>query len=118
MKYLSLFTGIGGFEVAIHNIFPNAECIGYSEVDKFAVKVYTHHYPTHTNLGDVTKITKQQIKELLEQSNGCDLLVGGFPCQNLTSIARCFKHTNSDGLDGPKSSLFYNMIQIIQWINI
>jgi site-specific DNA-cytosine methylase len=47
MKYLSLFTGIGGFEVALHRVFPNAECIGYSEVKPHAIKVYEHHFPGH-----------------------------------------------------------------------
>lgn len=116
MKYISLFSGIGGFELAIHNTFKEAKCIGYSEVDKFALKVYQHHFPTHTNLGDVTKITEEDIKELIEGEGGCDLLVGGFPCQNLSSLARENKSCNSEGLDGPKSGLFWNMVQVIRWI--
>ena len=81
MKYISLFSGIGGFELGIQRALgeSNVECIGYSEVDKFAIKVYEFHFPTHTN---VTKITEEQIKKLLKKSGGCDLLVGGFPCTN------------------------------------
>lgn len=116
MKYISLFSGIGGFEIAIHNIFPEAICVGYSEVDKFAIKVvYEHHFPDHRNLGDVTEITEQAIKELVEGCGGIDLVVGGFPCQNLTSMARS-NNCNSNGLDGPKSGLFWNMINILTWI--
>ena len=116
MKYISLFSGIGGFEIAINNIFPEAECIGYSEVDKFAIKVYKTHFPTHKNMGDITLITEKQIKQIIEESTGCNLIVGGFPCQNLSSQARCFKNTDSSGLVGPKSSLFYSMISIIKWV--
>ena len=50
-RYLSLFSGIGGFESAIHSVFPAAECVGYSEVDKFALRCYQHHFPNHVNLG-------------------------------------------------------------------
>ena len=116
MKYISLFSGIGGFEIAIHNIFKDAVCIAYSEIDKFASKVYEHHFPNHYNLGDVTKITEDQIKELVIKNNGIDLLVGGFPCQNLSSLARNNHNCNSDGLDGPKSGLFWNMVNILKWI--
>lgn len=125
MKYLSLFSGIGGFEIAIHNVFKEANptghtkdavCVGYSELDKFAIQVYEHHFPTHKNLGNVTEITEWVIKELVEECGGIDLVVGGFPCQNLTSIARSNKRCNSDGLSGPKSGLFWNMINILTWI--
>jgi DNA (cytosine-5)-methyltransferase 1 len=113
MRYISLFSGIGGFEIAIHNIFPNAECIGFSEVDKFAIQVYKHHFPNHRNMGSVVDITEEQIRQLVSEK-GCDLIVGGFPCQNLSSLANI--NGDSSGLQGPKSSLFYNMIQIIDWI--
>jgi DNA (cytosine-5)-methyltransferase 1 len=60
MKYISLFSGIGGFEVAVHNILHNAECIGFSEVDKFALQVYQSHFSSHRNLGDIRTITQDQ----------------------------------------------------------
>ena len=31
IKYFSAFSGIGGFELGIHSIFPNAECVGYGD---------------------------------------------------------------------------------------
>jgi len=112
MKYLSLFSGIGGFELAIQRVFPDAECIGYSEIHKAALRVYKEHYPTHKNLGDVTSISQKQVKALVE--NGCDLIVAGFPCKNLSSLSG-FVGDNS-GLDGPKSGLFWNLIQILRTV--
>lgn len=116
LKYLSLFTGIGGFEVTIQSIFPNAECIGYSEIKKSAIEVYNNHFPGHKNLGNVTEITKEQIQELVRRE-GCDLIVGGFPCTNLSSYARSTKHNNDEGLNGPKSGLFWTMCNIMQWVH-
>jgi DNA (cytosine-5)-methyltransferase 1 len=112
MKYLSLFSGIGGFEIAIHNTFPDAECVGYSEVDKFAIQVYQHHFPTHTNLGDIRNITKEQLIETIHKAGGCDLVVGGFPCQNLSSLAHFSGHNK--GLQGQKSGLFTEMYRILR----
>ena len=113
MKYLSLFSGIGGFEVAIHRIFPDAECIGYSEVKPHAIDVYKHHFPEHKNLGDITKISNKMIKKVTK--NGCDLVVGGFPCTNLSSMANI--RGDSRGLKGKKSGLFYEMLRVISFAN-
>ncbi len=106
ITYLSLFSGIGGFEQAIHSLF-DAECLGYSEIKPHALKVYKTHFPSHKNLGDVTKITEKDI----EQLGWCDLVVGGFPCTNLSSLAHI--KGDSRGLKGDSSKLFYDMVRII-----
>jgi DNA (cytosine-5)-methyltransferase 1 len=77
MKYLSLFSGIGGFELAIQSVFPNAECIGFSEIDKYAIQTYRKHYPDHPALGSITDINPLTLPDF-------DLIVGGFPCQDLS----------------------------------
>ena len=85
LNYLSLFSGIGAFELALRHTFGNsAHCVGYSEIDKNALKVYQRHFPDHLLLGDVTQITTQNIKKIY-QDNHIDLIVGGFPCQNLSN---------------------------------
>jgi len=111
MRYLSLFSGIGGFEVAIQQVHgTKAICVGYSEIDKHAISEYERHYPGHKNLGDVSLIRKKDIIAL----GPIDLIVGGFPCNDLSSI----KYTNRQGLDGDKSGLFWTMIKIIKWAKI
>lgn len=114
MKFISLFSGIGGFEQGIYSHYPNANCIAFSEIDKYAIQIYEHHFPSHKNLGDITKITKEAIKELLDANDGCDLIVGGFPCTNLSSMANI--HGNNKGLQGPKSGLFYDMVRVISYV--
>lgn len=109
MKYISLFSGIGAFEQGIQTIFPFSECLGFSEIDPYAIQIYTQHFPTHKNLGDITKITKKQIKSL----GICDLIVAGFPCTNLSSMANF--RGNNKGINGPKSGLFFDMIEIIKY---
>lgn len=73
MKYLSLFSGIGGFELGIGDM---AECVGFSEIDEPAIRVYKRHFPEHKNYGDITKINPKELPDF-------DFLVGGFPCQSL-----------------------------------
>lgn len=108
LTYLSLFSGIGGFERAIESTGLKSKCVGYSEIDKNAIAEYERHYPHHINLGDIIDITRKDIKAL----GKVDLLVGGFPCNNLSSANRFTR----EGLDGVHSGLFWNMLNIMKWI--
>lgn len=107
MRYLSLFSGIGGFELGIHAVFPDAECLGYAEVDKNALQVYATHYPKHPALGDVTKIDFRPFKGRV------DLVVAGFPCKDL-SRARCAHSSERKGLEGSQSGLFYHVVRCLE----
>jgi DNA (cytosine-5)-methyltransferase 3A len=102
LKYLSLFSGIGGFELGILNSFPDAECIGFSEIDKYAIQTYRKHFPEHELLGNIVNINPYALPDF-------DLMVGGFPCQDL-SIAKAGRK----GLSGERSGLFWTMLSIMR----
>lgn len=103
MKFLSLFSGIEAASVAWNKL--GWECVGFSEIEPFSCALLEHYFPTIPNLGDVTKITEQQIKDLGE----FDLIIFGSPCQNLSQAG------NRKGLKGETSGLFYDAIRIIEW---
>jgi DNA-cytosine methyltransferase len=109
LKYISLFSGIGGFEVAIHRLHPRAVCVGYSEIDPQAIAVYEKNFPKHSNLGNVKYISKRDLLSAVKKARGCDLLVAGFPCNDLSSI-----NIGGKGLKGPQSGLFYELLRIIK----
>ena len=128
MKYLSLFSGIGGFELGIQQAYENTkirliqqeisrsehsgniesgwrhtepDCVGYSEIDKYAIATYQSHFPEHHNYGDITKINEQELPDF-------DMLVGGFPCQAF-SIAGKRK-----GFEDTRGTLFFDIARIIK----
>ena len=108
-RYLSLFSGIGGFEVAFHTLYGDkAICVAYCEIDKHAIQEYTRHYPHHQNLGAIENITPRKIHQL----GKIDIVVGGFPCNDLSSA----NHAGRHGLDGQKSGLFWKMLRVLQWV--
>lgn len=105
MKYLSLFSGIGGFELGIQNAFKRknqkAICVGYSEIDKHAIQIYQSHFSGHKNYGDVTSISEKELPDF-------ELLVGGFPCQPF-SIAG-----NRKGFADTRGTAFFDIARIVK----
>ena len=99
LKYCSLFSGIGGFELGISRALPNSICMGFSEVCKESIEIYQRHFPTHKNMGDVTKISWN-----IKTQGKVDLLVGGSPCQNLTTVRYKQKKRKKKKKDKKKES--------------
>lgn len=115
MKYLSFFSGIGGFEVAIKSVYKKkAKCIGFSEIRPEAIAVYQHHYPDHSNLGDINDISEKTLIDLFNREGTCDLIVGGFPCTDLTVIANMSEGRIGGGLEGKYSCLLFQLLRIIK----
>jgi DNA (cytosine-5)-methyltransferase 1 len=101
MKYFSMFSGIGGFELGIQRSFPDAECVGYSEIDKYAIETYEKHFPNHKNFGNARTIKPGELPNF-------DLLCAGFPCQAF-SIAGKRK-----GFRDTRGTLFFEIIRILE----
>lgn len=131
MKIFSTFSGIGGFEIGIHNAWLRSQdkgqaisgsqtrdpqgqleqlhkhgaeglsVVGYSEIDKYAIKVYERHFNETPNYGDITKINADELPDF-------DCLVGGFPCQAF-SIAGKRK-----GFEDTRGTLFFDLARILR----
>ncbi|MEC2062630.1 DNA (cytosine-5-)-methyltransferase [Bacillus inaquosorum] len=103
LRVMSLFSGIGAFEAALRNIGVEYELVGFSEIDKYAIKSYCaiHNVDEQLNFGDVSKIDKKRLPEF-------DLLVGGSPCQSF-SVAGHRK-----GFEDTRGTLFFQYIETLQ----
>jgi DNA-cytosine methyltransferase len=102
MNVLSLFDGMSCGQIALNRA--NIQYNNYfaSEIDKNAIKVTQHHYPSTVQLGDVTKIEFIATK--------IDLLIGGSPCQGFSFAG---KQLN---FDDPRSKLFFEFVRILNVI--
>lgn len=102
MKVLSLFDGISCGMVALERAgIPVERYVAY-EIDKNAIKVSKKNYPQIEHCGDVTTADFTQYK-------GFDLLIGGSPCQDFSTLNR-----TRNGLDGSKSHLFWEFARALK----
>ena len=83
MKFLSLFSGIGGLDLGLERA--GWECIGQVEIDPFATAVLEKHWPDVRRWRDVKEI---RADDVLEHAGRPDAIVGGFPCQPWSSAGK------------------------------
>jgi DNA (cytosine-5)-methyltransferase 3A len=105
MNVLSLFDGMSCGQIALNRLNIHYDKYYASEIDKNAIKVTQHNYPNTIQVGDVTKLTGGDFPKI-------DLLIGGSPCQDFSSL----KFERKE-LQGDKSKLFYEYLRILKETN-
>ncbi len=100
MKFISLFAGIGGFDLALER----AEMVGDSmvEIDKNCQNILRRHFPNSRIYNDV-----QEVGTATHERKSIDLICGGFPCQDLSVAGK------RAGLAGERSGLWFEFARII-----
>lgn len=96
----SLFDGSGGFPLGgllTEQITP----LWSSEIEPFAIRVTTKRLPQVKHYGDVSAISGADLPPV-------DIITFGSPCQDMSIAGK------RDGLDGSRSSLFYEAIRIVK----
>ena len=82
MNVLSLFDGLGGTRIALDKLGIKIDNYFASEIDKYAIKVATSHYPDIIQLGDIKNISS----EIIWPYNKCKTKV--YPTPKNTQINR------------------------------
>lgn len=112
LNVLSLFDGISCGRLALERAGIPVEKYYASEIDKYAMKVSQKNYPQIIQLGDIEDINRETIKEL----GYIDLLIGGSPCQGLSS-SNVWLKDGEYGVNGTgKSRLFWQYVRILNLV--
>jgi DNA (cytosine-5)-methyltransferase 1 len=80
MRHGSLFSGIGGFDLAAE--WCGWENVFHCEWNPFGQKVLKHHFPNSISYNDITKT------DFTIHKGAIDILSGGFPCQPYSSAGK------------------------------
>ena len=128
MNVLSLFDGLSGAHLALDLANIDVDNYYAAEVDKYAIKITQKNYPSTIQLGSVTELPDELLREL-----DIDLLIGGSPCQGFSLAGKMKGMSTSEGIeittldqylalkeqhfefDG-QSYLFWEFIRILQVI--
>ena len=98
MRVLSLFAGIGGFDLGLERA--GYRTVRFVEKDPFCQRVLAKHWPGVPCDDDVTTAEFEE--------GEADVVVGGFPCQDLSYAG------DGAGLAGERSGLWRELLRAIR----
>jgi DNA (cytosine-5)-methyltransferase 1 len=111
---LKVFTAFSGYDSQLLSLQRlkndyqdfDFECVGWSEIDKYAIKAHNALFPelSNQNYGDITSIDWNDVPDF-------DLLTWSFPCQQLSAVG---KHEGIKEGSGTSSSLCWDCIKGIE----
>jgi len=103
MKVLSLFSGIGAFDLGLERA--GMTTVAFAEIDPFCRRVLARHWPEVPCYDDVRTLTADRLRA---DGIAVDVIAGGFPCQDISRAG------TGSGLDGERSGLWREFARLIR----
>jgi len=104
IKYIDLFSGMGGFRQAIENYGKKrnkkVKCVLTSEIKEHALKAYSNNYEK-IKANDIVNINEKEIEDF-------DILFAGIPCQPFSYAG------NKLGFADKRGTLFFDVERILK----
>lgn len=104
-RHLDLFSGIGGFAVAMREVFGEKhEVVAFCEINEWCQSLLKKRFPNTPIYDNVQNIGVKEVGKTI------DIITGGFPCQDLSFAG------NTKGIEAERSGLWKEYKRIISEI--
>jgi DNA (cytosine-5)-methyltransferase 1 len=101
-KILSLFSGCGGLDYGFHKA--GYKTVWANDINEWAAQTFTENFGKNI-------ITQKNIEEIFPNNDpaipDCDLIIGGFPCQDFSVVWK------QPGLEGDRGNLYEHYLRFI-----
>ena len=104
MKVLDLFSGIGGFSLGLE-LTGGFETVAFCEIDPYCQEILRMQWPDVPIFSDIQELTNDTLREC---DISPDIIVGGFPCQDISTAGK------GEGIIGERSGLWKEMFRLIR----
>lgn len=114
LRTISLFSGCGGLDIGFQGGFTTFEdehkqmfsknpfnVIWANDIDKDAVQSYNNNLGNHAHCIDINKVKSEDIPD-------CDIVIGGFPCQDFSIAGKRKAFENGRG------TLYRQMVRVVE----
>ena len=109
ISVVSLFSGIGGLDIGLHDglveagFKTNSVIVeAFAEVAPFPIAILLKHFADVPNFGDVRSVSAKDV-------GSPTIIAGGFPCQDISAAKK-----DALGLAGERSGLWKDMAKLIK----
>lgn len=100
-KIISLFSGCGGLDLGFH--MEGYTTVWANDNSEWAVETFRKNIGNVVVLGDITDISPYEDNSIPD----CDLILGGFPCQDFSVIWK------QPGLNGKRGNLYRHFLEFV-----
>jgi len=99
-KIISLFAGCGGLDLGFHK--QGYEVVWANDFNEWAAATYKRNLGSVMHCGDIEKVNPKS-----KTIPDCDLILGGFPCQDFSMIWK------RPGLNGERGNLYKSFLRFV-----
>ena len=101
-RILSLFSGCGGLDLGFH--LEGFKTVWANDLSEWAVKTFKHFFGDVITCGDINDFDPFTDINIPD----CDLILGGFPCQDFSVIWK------QPGLNGSRGNLYKHFLRFVE----
>ena len=102
LKVVSLYSGCGGMDLGFKQ--EGFEIVWANDIDEQACRTYTNYFGPHIHCGSIADLK-------LTETPDCDLVVGGFPCQDFSMIWK------RGGINTDRGNLYRYLVEMVDLKN-